>query len=72
MLGKLTFIEKRLDSMMGDSGDQIRHLMQSVDEGGVSEGARYTLRESVRLGERQAGLGLFCLLCWLGGKGLHL
>ena len=57
--GKLNFAEKRLDAMLGDSGDQVPHLMQW----GISGGARYTLQESVCLGERQAGLGILCCPC---------
>ena len=71
-LVKLGFAEKRLDAMMGDSGDQVHHLMQSLDEGGISEAPRYILRDSVRLGERQAGLGIFCCPCWAAAKALDL
>ena len=72
MLVKLGFIKKRADAHMMDSGDQVRHLYQEVDEGGLAAGARFTLREAVRTAERQPGVGIFCCLCWSAGKFLDL
>ena len=72
MLNKLHFIEKRADAMQGNSTDQVRHLYQEVEEGGLPAGARFTLREAVRTAECQLGVGIFCCPCWSAGKFLDL
>ena len=58
--------------MRGDSTDQVRHLFQSYDEAGPREAARHILRECVRTGERQAGVGIWCCLCWSAAKTLDI
>ena len=68
MLVKLGFLEKRADAEMMDSGDQVRHVSQEWEEGGLPAVSRFTLREAVRTCERQPGVGIFCCLCWFAGK----
>ena len=69
---KLHFPEKRADAMQGDSTDQVRHLFQAWEEGEFAEAARHILRECVRTGERQAGVGIWCCPCWSAAKTLDL
>ena len=69
---KLSFIEQRAAAVQASSIDQVRHGFQAWDEGGLSELTRHTVRELVRTGERQSGVGLCCCPCWSALKGVDL
>ena len=66
------FLEQRADAMQAASIDQVRHAFQAWEEGEFAEAARHILRECVRTGERQAGVGICCCLCWSGAKTLDI
>ena len=72
MLTKVSFTEQRADAEMQDSGDQIPHGHQELENGQLPGLARSVLREGVQTAEPQPGVGICCCPCWLAGELLDL